>query len=221
VRPDGGPPYRDRAAAGRALVDALAGNRGRDDPVVLALPRGGLPVAAPVAAALAAPLGVVVVRKVGAPGRPELAMGALASFGGDVEQIVNTPVLHSLGIDTQTFTRAAAREAVELERRVHAFGAQQATVRDRLVIVVDDGLATGSTMRAAVTAVRRHQPAGIVVAVPVGALEAVEQLRPLADSVVCPCTPHPFRAVGLAYADFTQVAEEEAQRLLADHSSGR
>ena len=217
---DGIPPYRDRAAAGRALVDALAGHRGRDDLVVLALPRGGLPVAAPVAEAFAAPLGVVVVRKVGAPGKPELAIGALASIGGNTEQMVNTPVLRSLGIDAQTFARAADREAVELERRLLAFGARDPAVRSRLVIVVDDGLATGSTMQAAVSAIRRYQPAGIVVAVPVGSREAVEQLRPLVDAVVCPCTPLPFRAVGLAYSDFTQVTEKEAHRLLVDHSPG-
>lgn len=221
MRPDGSPPYRDRTAAGRVLVDALAAYRGRHDVVVLALPRGGLPVAAPVAEALAAPLGVVMVRKVGVPGRPELAMGALASIGGSTEQVVNTPLLRSLGIDAQTFARAAAREAVELERRKQAFfGLRDPAVRDRVVIVVDDGLATGSTMQAAVTALRRHQPAEIVVAVPVGAREAVEALRPLAHSVLCPCTPDPFRAVGLAYSDFTQVDEDEAQRLLGRHSPG-
>jgi putative phosphoribosyl transferase len=220
VRPDGSPPYRDRTAAGRVLVDELAGYRGRGDVVVLALPRGGLSVAAPVAEALSAPLGVVLVRKVGVPGRPELAMGALASIGGNTEQIVNTPVLRSLGIDAQTFARAAAREAVELERRKHAFGLRDPVVRDRVVIVVDDGLATGSTMQAAVTALRRLQPAEVVVAVPVGAREAVEALRPLVHSVICPCTPHPFRAVGLAYSDFTQVDEDEAQRLLGRLSPG-
>lgn len=218
MRPAGNPPYRDRTAAGRVLVDVLAAYRGRKDVVVLALPRGGLPVAAPVAEAWAAPLGVVVVRKVGVPGRPELAMGALASIGGTTEQILNTPVLRSLGIDAQTFARAAAREAVELERRGQAFGLRDPAVQDRVVIVVDDGLATGSTMQAAVTALRRHQPAQIVVAVPVGAHEAVEALRPLVHSVICPCTPRPFRAVGLAYSDFTQVDESEARRLLGLHS---
>lgn len=205
--------YRNRTDAGRQLAARLAEYGGRSDVVVLALPRGGLPVAHEVATQLKAPLDVFLVRKLGVPGHPELAMGAIAAGGIEV---LNTDLIHDLGIPHALVQQVAVRERLELERRdvLYRGGRRPAAVRDRTVILVDDGLATGSTMQAAIVALRRHAPARIVIAVPVGARETCEQLRRIADDVVCVSTPEPFNAVGLWYEEFSQTTDEEVRRLL-------
>jgi predicted phosphoribosyltransferase len=181
---------------------------------VLALPRGGVPVAYEVAAALHAPLDVFLVRKLGVPGHEEYAMGAIASGG---VRVLNEEVVQGLGIPRFRIEAAAAREEQELARRERAYRGDRPPpeVRGRTVILVDDGLATGASMRAAVMALRRLQPARIVVAVPTAAPETCEQMRGLADEVVCATTPEPFRAVGLWYEDFPQTSDEEVGALLA------
>lgn len=206
--------FADRVEAGRRLAEALRGYAGRPDVVVLALPRGGVPVAYRVARALGAPLDVFLVRKLGVPGHEELAMGAIASGG---TRVLNPEVVAALGIPGGTIDAVAAREAEELERRERAYRGERPPpeVRGRTVILVDDGLATGSTMRAAVAALRRQEPARLVVAVPVGAAETCEALRAEADAVVCVLTPEPFYAVGLWYRDFAQTTDDEVRELLA------
>ena len=200
--------YADRTAAGEALAAGLVHWAGRPDVAVLALPRGGVPVAAPVARRLAAPLGLVMVAKLGVPGHSELAMGAVASLGGALQLVRNEPVLVRSGVSPATFQAAANRATAELELRAARYGYPPLALADQLVIVVDDGLATGSTMLAAVRAVRAQEPAGVVVAVPVAAAEAVTLLREVADDVVCPEIPTNFLAVGYAYADFSQVPDD-------------
>jgi len=205
--------FRDRADAGRRLAERLSAYAGRDDVVVLALPRGGVPVAHEVARALGAPLDVFLVRKLGVPGHEELAMGAIASGG---VRVLNHPVVESLGIPDDWIQSIAAKEAVELERREREYRGDRPPpeLEGRTVILVDDGLATGSTMLAAVRAVRQERPARVVVAVPVAAPEVCQALRAEADEVVCPLTPDQLRSVGLWYDDFTQTTDEEVRRLL-------
>lgn len=195
------------------LGDRLHQFARRDDVVVLALPRGGVPVGYQVARALGAPLDVFVVRKLGVPGHAELAMGAIASGG---VQVMNDDVVETMEIPRITIDAAIRAETVELERRERAYrnGRSPVPIEGRIVILVDDGLATGSTMRAAVLAVRRLHPERIVVAAPVGAWETCQQLRDIADEVVCAFTPEPFTAVGLWYADFTQTTDGEVRQLL-------
>ncbi len=212
--------YADRSDAGRALAAWLADYAGRSDVVVLGLPRGGVPVAAQVARALGAPLDVLVVRKVGVPGQPELAMGAIAAVAGTTEVVRNTDVLalaQRLGHEEGVFERVAARERVELDRRERAYrgGRPPVEVMGRAVVVVDDGLATGATMRAAVAVLRRLRPAYVVVAVPVGSDEACAAVAAIADEVVCARSPVGLRGVGDAYRDFTQTDDEEVRRALA------
>lgn len=204
--------YRDRRDAGRRLAASLAGYTDRADVVVLALPRGGVPVAYEVARALRAPLDVFLVRKLGMPGQEELAMGAIAS-GGVVE--VNPEVV-AYGIPRAVIEQVTARERIELERRERVFraGRPPHQLAGRVVIVVDDGLATGSTMRAALKALRLSRPARVVVAVPVGADSSCDDLRELADEVVCPLTPDPLHAVGMWYEDFEQTGDDEVVGLL-------
>ena len=206
--------FKNRTDAGRQLATRLTEYAGRSDVLVLALPRGGVPVAFEVATALGAPLDVFLVRKLGVPGHPELAMGAIAAGGVEV---LSTDLIRDLGIPHALVQQVAVRERLELERRDSLFrgGRQPATVRDRTIILVDDGLATGSTMQAAIIALRQHAPAHIVVAVPVGARETCERLRRIADRVVCLQTPEPFNAVGLWYEEFAQTSDEEVARLLA------
>jgi len=211
--------YANRTTAGRALAevlvtDAALGNK----PVVLALPRGGLPVAAEVAARLNAPLGMILVRKIGVPGRSELAMGALAMVGGEIAEFRNQEITDGLQISSQAFEVARNRERLELERRASLFPSAELDIADATVILVDDGLATGSTMLAAVAAVRTHRPAAVVVAVPVGARQAVQALRSVVDRVICPSTPEPFIAVGGAYEDFRQLSDEEVLTILKEFS---
>jgi predicted phosphoribosyltransferase len=201
--------YTNRSTAGRLLGETLAAEAVLERPVVLALPRGGVPVAAEVAAQLNAPLGVILVRKIGVPGRSELAMGALAMVDGQLSEFRNDEIVDGLGISRQTFDAARDRERLELERRASVFSSKNLNVAGATVIVVDDGLATGSTMLAAVSAVRGLEPSAVVVAVPVGARQAVQALRAVADLVVCLSTPEPFIAVGAAYQDFRQLSDEE------------
>src|SRR5438552_14692531 len=207
--------FRDRTDAGQLLAERLRKYAGRDDVVVLALPRGGVPVAYEVAKVLGAPLGIFLVRKLGVPGHEELAMGAIAC-GGLV--VLDERLVQTLGIDESELQRAIAAEARELERRAAAYDGDRALpeLEGKTVILVDDGLATGATMRAAALAVRRLNPARVVVAVPVAAPETCEQLRAVVDETVCVLTPHPFRAVGLWYENFAQTSDDEVRRLLAD-----
>jgi predicted phosphoribosyltransferase len=205
--------FRDRAEAGRLLAEQLRDYAGRDDVVVLALPRGGVPVGYEVAKALRAPLDAFVVRKLGVPGYEELAMGAIAS-GGLV--VLNPEPIRALGISDEEIRRAAAKEERELRRReeVYRGGHDPPEVEGKTVIIVDDGLATGSTMRAAALAVRQLNPARVVVAVPVAAAETCDAFRDVVDDIVCHVTPRPFRAVGLWYDDFSQTSDEEVRELL-------
>jgi predicted phosphoribosyltransferase len=205
--------FHDRADAGRALAAHLGAYRGHADVVVLGLPRGGVPVAAEVARALGAPLDVFMVRKVGVPGQEELAMGAIASGG---IQVRNPAVVRALSITDEVFAAAAAREQRELERREHTFRGDRPMpqLRGKTVILVDDGLATGASMRAALAAVHAHGPARIVVAVPVGAMETCASLRAEADEVVCAVSPEDFLSVGTWYEDFSQTTDDEVKEAL-------
>jgi predicted phosphoribosyltransferase len=192
----------------------LRGYAGRGDVLVLALPRGGVPVGYEVARALDAPLDVFLVRKLGVPGHEELAMGAIASGG---VRVVNRSVVEMLEIPKRVIDEVTAAEAPELERRERAYraGRPPPPVVGRTVILVDDGLATGSTMRAAADALRRQGPARLVIAVPVGAEETCEAFRGEVDEVVCALTPEQFYAVGMWYEDFTQTTDDEVRELLA------
>jgi predicted phosphoribosyltransferase len=205
--------FRNRREGGQVLAGLLAGYRGRPDTVVLGLPRGGVPVAYEIATALHAPLDVMVVRKLGVPGHEELAMGAIASGG---VQVINEEVVRHLGLTPAILAAVAAVEQQELARREQAYrgGRLPVAIEGRTVILVDDGLATGSTMRAAVTALRRRRPAGIVIAVPIAAHETCEELRLEVDEIVCAMTPTPFYGVGEWYEEFDQTRDEEVRDLL-------
>jgi predicted phosphoribosyltransferase len=206
--------FRDRTDAGRQLAAKLTPMIDPSSAIVLALPRGGVPVAFEVARSLRAPLDVFLVRKLGVPGREELAMGAIASGG---VRVVNEDVMRELDIPLRWLDIAAADESAELRRREQAYrhGRAALDVRDKSVILVDDGLATGATMRAAVAALRKMGPAKIVVAVPVGAPQTCDELRALADNVICLKQPEPFYAVGSWYQNFEQTTDEEVRELLA------
>jgi predicted phosphoribosyltransferase len=210
--------YADRHEAGRELAHLLQKYTDRDDVLVLALPRGGVPVAFEVATALNAPLDVFLVRKLGTPGHRELAMGAIASGG---IKVLNDDVVHYLGISADQIDAVAREEQQELERReaVYRTGRPLPSLQNRTVILVDDGLATGSTMKAAVQAVKQQQPARVIVAVPVGAGDTCEELRALADEVVCGRMPTPFSAVGQWYHDFNQTTDDEVRDLLDRHGT--
>jgi putative phosphoribosyl transferase len=206
-------PFRDRTEAGQLLAAKLAPYAQRPDVLVLALPRGGVPVAYEVARALGAPLDVYLVRKLGVPGHEELAMGAIATGG---VRVLNEAVVDALHISPATIDAVAAAEQRELARRERLYrGTRPAPdVRGRTVILVDDGLATGATMRAAVAALRQQQPARIVVAVPIAAPETCDELRAEVDEIVCAITPEPFYAVGLWYEDFAPPTDDEIRTLL-------
>lgn len=205
--------FRDRVEAGELLAKSLAHYRDQDDVVVLALPRGGVPVAREVARVLGVPLDVFVVRKLGVPGHEELAMGAIASGGA---RFLNDDVVNALGIPATVIDSVAKSEQVELDRREQLYRGSRPPIglAGKTVILVDDGLATGSTMRAAVIAVRQQQPARVVVGVPVGARSTCADLFREADDVVCVRTPDPFVAVGLWYHDFTPTSDGEVRNLL-------
>ena len=206
-------PFADRREAGADLAAKLDLYRGRDDVVVLGLPRGGVPVAFEIASALGALLDVFVVRKLGVPGHSELAMGAIASGG---VRVLNHDVIAWYGLRDSVIDQVARVEQAELERREAEYrnGLPLVDLQGRVVILVDDGLATGSTMKAAIQAVRALKPARIVVAVPVGASDTCRALASLADEVVCSRMPEPFSAVGLWYRDFSQTSDAEVRDLL-------
>jgi predicted phosphoribosyltransferase len=206
--------FRDRREAGRQLARHLAAYANRPDVLVLALPRGGVPVAYEVARALNAPLDVFLVRKLGLPGHEELAMGAVASGG---VRVLNRDVVEALRLPPEIIDAVANRELQELERREREYRGDRPwpDVRGKTVILVDDGLATGSTMRAAVQALRQQGPDRLVVAVPAGSPETCDEFRDEVDEIVCAITPEPFYAVGLWYEDFSQTTDDEVRELLA------
>jgi putative phosphoribosyl transferase len=205
--------FRDRTDAGRQLAAQLGAYTDRPDVLVLALPRGGIPVGFEVARRLHVPLDAFLVRKLGVPGYEELAMGAIASGG---VRVVNEEVVSQLRIPDEVLDQVAVEEERELERRESAYRGDRPApdVQGRIVILVDDGLATGTTMRAALVALRKQRPARIVIAVPVGAADTCADLRTLADELVCLEEPEPFHAVGIWYGDFAQTTDEEVHDLL-------
>ena len=212
--------FADRAEAGQLLAEKLLDYAGRDDVIVLGLPRGGVPVAFEVAQRLGAPLDVFIVRKLGVPGFEELALGAIASGG---VRVLNQDVARSLPNVEEALQSVTARETAELERREQSYrdGRAAPELRGRTVILVDDGLATGATMRAAVEALRRRDVARIVVAAPVGAPETCRELQDEVDEIVCAMAPEYFQAVGQYYENFSQTSDEEVRELLARAAQDR
>jgi putative phosphoribosyl transferase len=207
------PRFPNREQAGKRLAEALSEYEDGSNVLVLALPRGGVPVGAEVAHALGAPLDLMLVRKLGVPGHEELAMGAVATGG---VRVLNDDVVGALGLHEEAIEAVARRERRELERRDHAYreGRPAPEVAGRTVILVDDGLATGATMRAAVAALKKRNPRRIVVAVPVAPKETCEVLRSEADEVACLSAPDPFMAIGVWYEDFPQLTDDEVRELL-------
>jgi predicted phosphoribosyltransferase len=210
--------FHDRREAGQRLARQLTAFRGRGDVIVLALPRGGVPVAYEIARDLKAPLDVFVVRKLGVPWHPELAMGAIAGKG---TEILNGDVVTAYNIPPHVIRAVAEREADELQRRLKQYRGDRPfpDLWGRTVIVVDDGLATGSSMRAAISALKQEHPKAIVVAVPVAAAQTCQELREEVDAVVCLFTPPDFSAVGRWYEDFSQTTDEEVHELLTDETT--
>lgn len=215
----GGPghaePYADRTQAGEILAEALIAELAGRAVSVLALPRGGVPVAVPIARALSAPLGLVMVRKLGVPGRPELAMGALAQVGEAVELVRNEEVIAAVDVGTAAFAEAAEREQAVLRERLARYGSSGVPLAGREVVLVDDGLATGMTALAAVGAARSASPAWVVVAIPVASRQAAAAVGRRADRVVCPLTPSDFYAVSQWYRRFEQISDAEVIDALA------
>ncbi|WP_372985427.1 phosphoribosyltransferase [Marinobacter sp.] len=207
-------PIPDRVTAGQILAKAMENYRDRQDLLVLALPRGGVPVAYELAEALHAPMDLMLVRKLGTPGQRELAMGAIASGG---IRVLNDDLVSYLHISEETLEQVVAMEQKELERREQAYRGDRPRpeIEGKCVILVDDGIATGATMRVAIKALRGQQPKELVVAVPVAPADTIETLRNEADDVVCLATPEPFTAIGLWYVDFGQVSDEEVTKQLA------
>lgn len=208
-----GPRFRDRREAGERLAEALAAHAGDPELLVLALPRGGVEVGAEVARRMGAPLDVILVRKLGVPGHEELAMGAIASGG---VRVLSEDVIDALGISDREIAAVAAAEEQELDRRERAYRGRRrpADPTGKTVILVDDGLATGATMRAAGAVIRGQGPRRLIVAVPVGAAATCAELRALADEVVCVRMPEPFHSVGEWYEDFQPTSDDEVRRLL-------
>jgi putative phosphoribosyl transferase len=208
-------PFSDRVEAGRLLAAELAKHKLPANVIVLALPRGGVPVGLEVAKTLHAPLDVVVVRKLGVPWQPELAMGAIA---GSSEQVLNKELIADLRVSRQEINAAVAKERAEVERRekLYRAGRPAPDLRGRVVLLVDDGLATGSTMLVAARYVRAFKPAKMIIAVPVGSVEACERLKKQADDFLCLATPASFMAVGEWFRDFRQVSDAEVRRLLEE-----
>lgn len=208
-------PYKDRAEAGRLLATALKHYGGRTDVLVLALPRGGVPVAAEVAKELGVTLDLMLVRKLGTPGHEELAMGVIATGGS---QVLNEDLIRHLAISSDVIEAVAQKERRELRRREQAYRGDHPmpAMRERCVILIDDGVATGATMRAAVAALRQQDPARIVIAVPVAPPETIADFQKSVDEVVCLATPTPFLGVGRWYQDFSQTSDAEVRALLAE-----
>lgn len=207
------PHFSDRRAAGQALADTVDHLEGLADPIVLALPRGGVPVAREVATRLGAPLDVMVVRKLGAPGQEELALGAVATGGAEY---LNVDLINALRLAPPQLAAIRARETAEVERRSQRYRGDRPwpELRGRSVIVIDDGAATGATILAAVAALRRHHPAEIIVAVPVAPVDTCDLMRRAADRVVCLCSPDPFLAISIWYEDFRQGSDQDVRDLL-------
>lgn len=207
--------YDDRRGAGESLARELE-TRDYDSPVVLGVVRGGLPVAAPVAEALGAPLDIVVPRKIGAPGNPEYAVGAVTEDGSVV---LNEEAVRRTGATDRYVEDAAEEQRREVERRVERYrgGREPIDLRDRTVVIVDDGIATGTTLKAAIKSVRGRDPSSVVVAVPVGAKSSVDEIEKLADEVVCLDAPRMFGAVGQYFRSFPQTSDEEVERILEEH----
>ena len=209
--------FSDRRDAGKKLAQKLSAYAHRSDVVVLALPRGGVPVAYEVALALNAPLDIFTVRKLGLPGHEELAMGAIASGGA---RVINQDVVRTFNIPQGVVEAVAKQELKELERRERAFRGdrEMREIHDKTAILIDDGLATGASMQAALMGLRARDPARIVAAVPTAPLETCEALKPLVDEMICATTPEPFYGVGQWYEDFSQVTDEQVQTLLEQAS---
>jgi len=206
--------FRDRTEAGQILASKLTKYVNQVDTVILALPRGGVPVAYEIGKELGLPIDIFVVRKLGVPGHEELAMGAIASGG---VRHINRDVVDQLRIDSETIDAASRREQKEIERRERLYRSQRPSVdvRNKTVILVDDGLATGSTMRAAIAALRQHRPARIVVAVPTAAPQTCSEIADEVDEIICAATPETFYAVGQWYQEFSQTTDDEVRELLA------
>ena len=209
-------PFRDRLEAGRRLAAELRAYEDSPDVIVLALPRGGVPVGFEVAATLHVPLDVFVVRKLGLPWQPELAMGAIASSSGGTVRVLDRDVIRATRVSEEQIELVANAEHKELERRERRYRGDTPfpDLKGKTVILVDDGLATGSSMRAAVAALRQESPGRIVVAVPVAARETCDALRDIADEVICVETPEPFEAVGIWYDDFSETTDDEVHEWL-------
>jgi putative phosphoribosyl transferase len=208
------PRFHDRTEAGQLLATQLTEYANQDNVWVLGLPRGGIPIAYEIAQALNLPLDICLVRKLGVPDQPELAMGAIAP--GEV-MILNHDIIKALGVSKQALEQVIAAETQELERRAHAYRGDrpEPDVTGKTVILVDDGIATSSTLRAAIATLRQQHPQAIVVAVPVAAMAACEALSPIVDKLVCLTLPEPLHSIGMWYVDFSQTSDEEVQKLLA------
>jgi putative phosphoribosyl transferase len=209
--------FLDRTEAGRLLAAQLGEYANRSDVWVLGLPRGGVPVAYEIAQALNLPLDICLVRKLGVPGQPELAMGAIAP---DDVMVLNHEILKSIGISRLALQQVVEDEQQELERRDRAYRENRPTpdVQGKTVILVDDGIATGSTLRAAIATLRHHNPKEIVVAVPVAAVSTCELLRAIVDKIICLSTPEPLNSIGMWYVDFSQTSDQEVRHLLAQQT---